>query len=139
MAERNVIRQDVIQIKWDVQDSPLKKLTKESNAFQSSVGKAVGGAESKFGSLAKKVQTTQKQLNKLKLSDRLQSDIERADNALNKVKNTVRAAAAQITKMRLQATLAVGALQAMAKQNFLALKNSLSAVWTAIRNIGVVQ
>lgn len=135
MAERNVIRQDVIQIKWDVQDSPLKKLTKESNAFQSSVGKAVGGAESKFGSLAKKVQTTQKQLNKLKLSDRLQSDIERADNALNKVKNTVRAAAAQIAKMRLQATLAVGALQAMAKQNFLALKNSLSAVWTAIKNI----
>ena len=135
MAERNVIRQDVIQIKWDVQDSPLKKLTKESNAFQSSVGKAVGGAESKFGSLAKKVQTTQKQLNKLKLSDRLQSDIELADNALNKVKNTVRAAAAQITKMRLQATLAVGALQAMAKQNFLALKNSLSAVWTAIKNI----
>lgn len=135
MAERNVIRQDVIQIKWDVQDSPLKKLTKESNAFQSSVGKAVGGAESKFGSLAKKVQTTQKQLNKVKLSDRLQSDIERADNALSKVKNTVRAAAVQITKMRLQATLAVGALQAMAKQNFLALKNSLSAVWTAIKNI----
>ena len=135
MAEKNIIRQDIIQIKWNVQDFPLKKIAKESDAFQSSVGKAVKATESKFGSLTKSVQSTQKQLKQLKLSDRLQSDINRADNALNRVKNTACAAVAQITKMRLQAMFAVGALQTLAKQKFLALKASLSAVWLAISNI----
>ena len=58
----NVIRQDVVQIVFDVDDSPLGKITKEVQKMQSTVGKAVGKSENKFDDLAQEVQKAQKEL-----------------------------------------------------------------------------
>ena len=59
MADKQVVRQDVVQITWDVQDSPIGKITGEAKKLQTSIGKAVGTSESKFGSLTKSVKKTQ--------------------------------------------------------------------------------
>lgn len=51
----NVIREDVIKISWDVEDSPLNKITKETKKFQSSVEKASGKAGKGFDKVKKAV------------------------------------------------------------------------------------
>lgn len=62
----SVVRRDVIQVTWDVEDSPLGKLTKEANKFQSTVKKAVGGSESEMNKFAKDVQKPVSGFKKLK-------------------------------------------------------------------------
>lgn len=55
MAEKQVIRQDVVQVTWEVDDSPLGKINQEAKKFQSAFGKAVGSSESKFDKFSKNV------------------------------------------------------------------------------------
>lgn len=131
----NVVRRDVIEISWDIDDSPLKKLTKQTQEFQSSVKKSVGGSESKINDFAKSVNNTQKELKKLKLSSKLESDIALADAALAKVKKTVMKVQGEFTRLKMQASLAVGAIQALSKQNLSRLKTWVNNVYTSIKNI----
>lgn len=128
MAEKQVVRQDVIQIVWDVEKSPFGKIDTEIKSFQSSVGKAVTTTESKFDKLTNSVNQTQKQLSKMKLADKLQSDIDLADRALGKVKATAKSTADAFKKL-------VGNVKEFASQNVQNIKNGLQSIKATITSI----
>lgn len=60
MAERNVIREDVVRISWDVDDSPLSKITGKTKAFQSSVQKMSKSTQTGFDKITKSTGNLQK-------------------------------------------------------------------------------
>ncbi len=128
MADKQVVRQDVVQITWDVQDSPISKITGEAKKLQTSISKTVGTSEDKFNGLTKSVKKTQKQLSQMKLSDRVQADIDLADKALDKLRNTAKAAAADLAKLKTQAAL-------LSKQSFAKVVGGVNAVKTAVQNV----
>lgn len=62
----NVIRRDVVQIAWEVEDSPLNKIAKQANEFQSRIKRAVGGAESDLDKFSRSTQKSTSCFKKLK-------------------------------------------------------------------------
>lgn len=135
MAEKNVIRQDVVQIGWEVQKNPFDKVTKETNKFYSTVKKSVDGSQNKFNKLTKSVNATQKKLSKMRLSGKMQADIDLANRAIDKMKATVQNVQAEFAKMKVQAALVARAVQVLAKQNLQKVTNGFRAIKNAVVNI----
>lgn len=136
----NVIRRDVVQIAWEVQQSPFKKITKQAQDFQSTVKRAVGGAESELNKVAEKTQKSTSSFKKLtasvegssKVVRRLKGDIAQADAAIAKMKATV-----ETVKSRFKAMLdSIKASAAAVKAQFKAMLNALkpSNVFAKIRS-----
>lgn len=136
----NVIRRDVVQIAWEVQQSPFKKITKQAQDFQSTVKRAVGGAESELNKVAEKTQKSTSSFKKLtasvegssKVVRRLKGDITQADAAIAKMKATI-----ETVKSRFKAMLdSIKASAAAVKAQFKAMLNALkpSNVFAKIRS-----
>lgn len=81
MAEKNVVRQDVVEITWDIEESPLSKLTKQSQTFGQSIKKSVTGGESAISKLNSGVKKTTKNIKEL-----AKSKLSRVTTAANKLK-----------------------------------------------------
>jgi len=118
VADKQVIRQDVIQVVWDVQESPLKKIASESNTLRSSVGKAVTNVGNKFTQFAKSVQKSNKQITAAtsessRVIKRMRDDIKQADAAIARLKATVAAAKANILKLKAAAANVKAQFKAM--------------------------
>ena len=60
MAEKNVIREDVVRISWDVDDSPLSKITGKTKTFKSAVEKMSKATQSGFDKITKSTGNLQK-------------------------------------------------------------------------------
>lgn len=97
MAEKNVVRQDVVQVSWETDGSSLSKITQETQKFQATAVKAFGAADNKLAQTAKSANETQKQLSKMKLSNKLSSDIDLANKSFDKFKTAAAAGASKIS------------------------------------------
>lgn len=86
MSGKNVVRQDVVQITWDVASSPFGKITKEVNEFHSTAGKAFGNTESKFNKFSKSMSKGWD--NTVKGANKLKASLTPLDNKLNKLGNS---------------------------------------------------
>ena len=131
----NVIRRDVVQIAWEVEDSPLSKITKQAKEFQSSMKRAVGGAESDLDKVAKGTQKSASGFKKLtstvegssKVVQRLKGDIAQADAAIAKLKATAASIKARFDQLKAkvdQLKAAAEAVKAQFRAMFTALKPS---------------
>lgn len=117
----SVVRRDVIQISWDVDDSPFKKLTKQTQEFQSTVTRAVNGTESGMGKVSKDTQKSANSFKQLaanvqsssKFVRRLQGDIAQADAAIAKLKATADAVKAKINQLKAAAAAVKAQFKAM--------------------------
>lgn len=104
----NVIRRDVIQVSWDIDDSPLKKLTKQAQEFQQSVKKSVGGSESELNEFTKTTQKSTAEMKRLATSvtggskavRRMKADIAQTDAYIAKMKASIAAVKMQIKLMK---------------------------------------
>ena len=93
MAEKQVVRQDVVQITFDVVDDALKKMNDEIKKFQGDTAKSVGGAEKSLNDFGKKTQENTGKLKKFVSSlkqidttgiDKLNSKLDKAASKLGK-------------------------------------------------------
>lgn len=104
----NVVRRDVIEVSWNIDDSPLKKLTKQAQEFQQSVKKSVGGSESELNEFAKTTQKSTAEMRKLTTSvtggskavRRMKADIAQTDAYIAKMKASIVAVKLQIELMK---------------------------------------
>ena len=104
----NVVRRDVIEVSWNIDDSPLKKLTKQAQEFQNSVKKSVGGSESELNDFAKTTQKSTAEMKKLATSvsggskavRRMKADIAQTDAYIAKMKTSIAAVKMQIELMK---------------------------------------
>ena len=97
MAGKNVVRQDIVQIRYDVDDSPLQGVVNEINDMKSSV---VSGVKSSDNALDKLQQETQQTGNKFKEAGRdaqgfntklddTQDEAKQTEGALSKLKDAI--------------------------------------------------
>lgn len=104
----NVVRRDVIEVSWNIDDSPLKKLTKQAQDFQNSVKKSVGESESELNDFAKTTQKSTAEMKKLTTSvsggskavRRMKADIAQTDAYIAKMKASIAAVKLQIELMK---------------------------------------
>ena len=86
MAEKNVIRQDVVQIGFEVIDNPLNDLIKSMQEFQKAAQKAAGAMDEQDKNARKNAKGLQKMANTAKdIKGKLQPTLTKIDNGLKKI------------------------------------------------------
>lgn len=128
----NVIRRDVVQIAWEVEESPFSKLNKQAQSFQSTVKRAVGGAESDLGKVSKGTDKSTSSFKKLassvddsaKFVRRLKGDIAQADSAIAKLRETAASVKAKFDQLKAKVEQLKAAASAV-KEQFRAMVSAL--------------
>ena len=128
----NVIRRDVVQIAWEVEESPFSKLNKQAQSFQSTVKRAVGGAESDLGKVSKGTDKSTSSFKKLassvddsaKFVRRLKGDIAQADAAIAKLRETAASVKAKFDQLKAKVEQLKAAASAV-KEQFRAMVSAL--------------
>lgn len=86
MADKQVVRQDVVQITWDVEKSPFGKINKEINGFAKDTGNATKKGVSGFQKIQNSAKGFGKELQKLdtKNLDKINSKLDKMAGKLGK-------------------------------------------------------
>ena len=86
MADKNVIRQDVVQIGFEVIDNPLNDLIKSMQAFQKATQEAAGAMKEQEKKSRESTKGLQKMANTAKdIKGKLQPALSKIDNGLKKI------------------------------------------------------
>lgn len=123
MAEKNVIREDVVRISYEVKDNPFKGLNEETKKFKENVTQGTGAGTDGLKKTAEETKKTAAEMKKLKkeVSEALISGFKKAEDAAGKALSKMNSGIKKVAGGAVNVMKKVGVAVAGAATGFAAL------------------